>query len=263
MAKPLWTSIHQVESELGNVKVLWLGLDFDGTLAPLALTPDDAMLAEETRSTLTRLSSHRSIEVAVISGRALHDVRSKIGLEGITYVGNHGMQIEGKGIKFEDAIAGALRPAVKEVALLLHRDLSAIPGVFVESKDFSLSIHYRLADPSDVALVESRVETIVAARPEVRARVGAKTIEILPISDANKGAAIQMLLALHPGRKWGVIYIGDDATDEDAFKALPDAITIRVGAHASTSARFHVDSPAEVLEFLNWLLRFMANRQNT
>lgn len=260
MAEPLWLHIEEVESVLCHAKQLWLGLDFDGTLTPIVATPDGAVLDADAGTTLAALCGQDCIDVAIISGRALSDIRSKVALDGITYAGNHGMEISGAGIEFEDSEAHALRPRMDEIETGLRRRLTAISGTFVEHKGLSLSVHYRLAGPIDAGLAAACVHASVANDPDFRVRAGAKVLEILPVKSGDKGSAIRTLLKMRASRNALPIYIGDDLTDEDAFRAIPNGITIRVGANRATSARYYVASQPEVHKFLNWLLNLVSKR---
>lgn len=260
MAEPLWPHIEVIESELLRARSLWLGLDFDGTLAPVVSTPEGASLGEEVRNTLAALSREECMDVAIISGRDLSDIRSKVNLKGITFAGNHGMQIVGSGITFEDTVAHALRPTIDKVEFILRERLRAIPGALIEHKGLSISVHYRLADPDDMPRIESAITELVDAYPAIRTRLGVKVIEILPVASAHKGVAVRKLLEMRADREPLPIYLGDDVTDEDAFKAIPEGLTIRVGESADTCARYHVASPLAVHQFLKWLATHLSNR---
>ncbi|HEU4455204.1 MAG TPA: trehalose-phosphatase [Longimicrobiaceae bacterium] len=242
---------------------LVLLLDFDGTLAPIVPRPEDAAMLPSTRVAVERLLGMPGVEMAVVSGRGMGDARERAALPGIAYAGNHGMEIEGPAVRRIHEEAAEARPALAEVAERLRKDLAAIAGAFVEDKGLTLSIHYRLVDRHRVDDVRLHVMGAVAGNPQLRTMEGKEILEIRPAVDWHKGRAVEFLLGeIDPPAGTPVIYIGDDVTDEDAFRALRDwsggsgeGVVVGDPPADDTSASCYVRNPLEVGEILAALAR--------
>ncbi len=198
-------------------------LDYDGTLSPIAPRPEDAVLPAATREVLGRLGQRWL--TAIISGRSLGDVRDLVGLDHLLYAGNHGLEIEGpadSGIRRN--LAEEFVPEVAAAAAELDADLAGVDGSLVENKRYSLSVHYRLVAPEQAAAVESAVDAAVARHPKLAKRLGKMVFELRPDIAWDKGRAVRWLLESIDDGRTGLlpVYVGDDVTDEDAFKALAD-----------------------------------------
>jgi len=231
-----------------------LFLDFDGTLAPLVEEPSQARLDEATRQTLAEISRHSRILTTIISGRSLHDICSRVGLEGMVYAGNHGLEICGRQLRFEDPAAAARREELAHLSKRLAMKLRDVEGAIVQFKGLTTSVHFRSAAPEDAARIEAVVKAAVASAPaSFRVASNKMAFEIIPPTDWNKGKAV-CWIEQHLGDGKAVsIYLGDDLTDENAFRALPEGITVKVGNNTATSARYWLTDPAAVREFLIWL----------
>ncbi len=217
---------------------LALFLDYDGTLTPIVERPEDAVLAEETRSVLRRLA--RTHTVAIVSGRDLQDVRTRVGIEGLHYAGSHGFDIEGPGgARVHDA-ALASAPKLAAAADEVARDTAALAGVQVERKRFAVAVHFRRARAADVPAVEAAVERALARHPGLRKTGGKMIFELRPDVDWDKGRAVIWLLRALDLEDALPVYIGDDDTDEDAFRALGSrGVGIAVlDAPRATAARY-------------------------
>jgi trehalose 6-phosphate phosphatase len=237
---------------------LFVGLDFDGTLAPIAPRPADAQLAPALRATLVRLAARPDTVLAVLSGRALGDVRERVAVPGIFYAGNHGLEISGPGIERVHPAAAVVVPALRRLRTACTQALDGVEGVIVEDKGVSLSVHYRLvADEDARAHVRATVREVAAAEPEVHVTEGKMVMELRPDVAWHKGAALGFLRsALHEDRAAPALFIGDDRTDEDAFRALPPgswAIIVAEAVPAATAASAWLRDPAEVAALLERL----------
>ncbi len=239
--------------------------DFDGTLTPIVDRPESAFLANDITRLLQRLMHLPGLSVGIVSGRSLGDLKRRVGIPGLVYAGNHGLEIEGPGIDFVSPLALELRPVLSVIHLVLSRALASIRGAFVEDKGLSLSVHYRMVDPSQVQYVNQIVEKTVGpaeAIGKVRLAAGKMVHEIRPALDWNKGKAVRMLMKCYGkgGRRSGLvpIFLGDDLTDEDGFKmieAYGDGVSIFVGPGGRhTAARYYLESSEEV----SGLLRLLA-----
>ncbi len=240
-----------------------LALDFDGTLAPIVPRPGDAALPDASRRALEQILDRGDTDVALVSGRGLDDVRGRVGLADVHYAGNHGMEIDGPGVHRVHAPARDARPALDRCADSLRDRLSALDGVEVEDKGLTLSVHYRRAvDPDAEQIVRDAVAEACGADPGLRATYGKRVVEVRPAIDWDKGRAIRFLLdALGEGLDVPAVFVGDDRTDEDAFRAIRDAAagTVRdavlVGPvpRDGTAATCQVEDPARVTELLQRL----------
>jgi trehalose 6-phosphate synthase/phosphatase len=236
-------------------------LDFDGTLARLVDDPARAEIPAAVRASLARIARADRTLVAVISGRALGDIRARVGLYGLVYAGNHGLEMSGPGWSWAHKGAAGAREALAAALAALRTRLRRVPGVLVEDKGYSASVHYRRTPAPRVEEVRVAVleEVARAAGERLTVRRGKQVLEIRPAVDWDKGAAARWLLERTYGEAWpqraAVVYVGDDRTDEDAFVALgDDAVTVRVGAgSAPTAARYAVRSVEEVHRFLELL----------
>ncbi len=239
-----------------------LFLDYDGTLTPIVARPSLAKLSERERVLLKQLSSLPGVEVAVISGRRLKDVRSRVGLPGLLYAGNHGLEINGPKIRYVHPTAQDFRKLAKELVLKLRLAYTFLPEILIEEKIFSVAIHYRQIRPEKIDFAKIILyRQIGQYLSDGRAILieGKKVWEIRPATEWNKGRTVLWLLATHMAhqeRKVLPIYIGDDLTDEDAFRALKKrGITIKVGdEYKNSEAQYYLSSPSEVYKFLNRLI---------
>ena len=225
-------------------------LDYDGTLTPIVSHPEDAWLSESMRQTLGSLAAR--VPVAILSGRDLDDVRGRVLVDGIVYAGSHGFDIAGAG-GLRRELGAEYLPVLDAAETELREALDEIPGAQLERKHFSVAAHYRNVNENDAFKVALAVDAVGAKHRELRRIDGKKVYELLPDIDWDKGkAALWLLETLLEGRNALPIYIGDDRTDEDAFRALEQrGIGILVSEQSpSTAARYSLKNPAEVEEFL-------------
>jgi trehalose-phosphatase len=227
-----------------------LALDFDGTLAPIVQRPEHAILPKQTAAILRDLNASEEVTLAIVSGRSISDLRQRLGLECI-YAGNHGLEIEGRGISFVHPQAAILRPVLLCACRDLDAAIAGIDGAFVERKELSATVHYRQTP----APLHDRLGRMVfrALKPFANCLdlfPARKAWEVRPRVAWNKGAAIEFLLGRMCCRRPLVICAGDDATDEHMFSAAADGISIRVGSPSDTGARYSVADPAELAVFL-------------
>lgn len=231
-------------------------LDYDGTLTPIVERPDLAVLSDAMRASVRRLAG--LCPVAVVSGRDRADVARLVGLDDLAYAGSHGFDISGPGgLRIEHEQGAAFSAAVERAAERLEAGLDGIEGALVEPKRFAVAVHYRQVAPDDVPAVDQAVAAVLDAVPELRRTDGKKVIELRPRFDWDKGKAVLWLLdALDLDRSGSVpLYLGDDTTDEDAFRALSGrGIGILVGPpERETAAEWMLEDPEAVGRFLETL----------
>ncbi|HZI32073.1 MAG TPA: trehalose-phosphatase, partial [Candidatus Binatia bacterium] len=230
-----------------NNQRLAVFLDYDGTLSPIVPRPEDAVLDEELRGIIRRLA--RQCVVAIVSGRGLADVRERVGLEEIVYAGSHGFEIAGPdGLEEENLEAQAARPALDDAEARIMEKLKAVPGAQLERKKYSVAVHFRNVDEARIQEVDAIVNEMAQRHASLRRSGGKKVFELQPNVDWHKGRAVDWLLKTLGLDQADVLplYLGDDLTDEDAFRALRRSgigIIVRDEPRA-TAARCALESPA-------------------
>lgn len=238
-------------------------LDYDGTLTPIVERPELAVLSAETRRCVEELAS--LCPVAVISGRDLRDVRNLVGLEGIYYAGSHGFEMEGPAGKHFSLCQGdEFLPLLDEIEAQLRARVAEIAGAEIERKKFSIAVHYRRVSPPQAPEVERVVDEELALRPRLRKTLGKKVFDLQPRIDWHKGKALGHLLkALDLDRPDVLpLFLGDDLTDEDAFRAIGDrgiGIVVRDSVRP-TAAHYALESAEEVRRFLGMLAELLRQR---
>jgi alpha,alpha-trehalase len=254
-AEPLPSALDAFEeiSRQAEERRIAVFLDYDGTLSPIVETPEQAVMPEDAREAVTELSRHCA--VGIISGRDLKDVWDKVQIDSIVYAGSHGFDIAGpKGLQVEHAVGEEFLPVLDTAEKELSGKLDSIQGVLVERKKFAIAIHYRRARPENVEGVETIVDEIAEKHPELRKSYGKKIFELQPQIDWHKGKALFSLLGTLKLDEEDVLpfYIGDDVTDEDAFRALRGrgiGIVVQDKPY-ETAAVYSLKNPDEVCEFL-------------
>ncbi len=237
-------------------------LDIDGTLCEIVERPDAALIPHAARASLAALahSARAGVHLAFVTGRSVADARRMIGLEGVVIYGNHGME------RLSDS--GTIRgpkgweemgPNLRSSALELTQILATIPGTSLEDKQLTLTVHYRGMDMAALPELSNRVGEI-ARRYGLRASPGKRVINLVPgTAEGKGGAALEFVHDVAcDAAAASILFVGDDVTDEDAFRALssfPDAVTVRVGSTvAESAARYSIDTSGDVHELLALLV---------
>lgn len=240
---------------------LLIGLDYDGTLTPIVDNPANAWIDSDLRTSLRRLSRFPSATVAIAGGRALNDLSMRVGLPDLFYVANHGLQITGPGIEFVDPTAAQAKEALKHIALRLLAELSCIAGIQIEDKTLSLGIHYRRVHPDKRILIGPIIVSALREWDDRFVVTGGNHVwEVRPKVDWSKGAAIRWIKDRIAKPDTVVVYVGDDETDEVAFRAFPEDVTIKVGACRDTAARYQVGGTADVKRLLQSFITILSPR---
>jgi trehalose-phosphatase len=253
----LFNHLREVLDRVRASKKIFFFLDYDGTLTDIVPHPDDACLSEEMKTTLTLLKRSPKVSLAMVSGRSLRDIRNRVGLKGIYYVGNHGMEIFDPQSGIRQLLPKSVIRGLEVISDRLNFEFKGIEGILVENKKYTLSIHYRNVDPRWTPSIQMRLhqEIRVSVIPLQLCR-GKKVFEIRPKSEVDKGTAVLSLLGKEKNSGILPIYIGDDRTDEDAFRSLKrKGITVLVGRpHPVASlAQYSVGGPSEVHQFLQMI----------
>lgn len=243
-------------------KSILLFLDYDGTLSPIAKTPDAAKTPERALKLLKTLSKRPDIRLAIISGRSLSNISRRIGIRKIIYAGNHGLEIRGPLIKRLFKSDPSFNAAKKNIVKRLRRLTCGIKGMLIEDKGLTLAVHFKLSKKKDAPRIKKAL--VSAALPylkkrSIRIKRGKGVREIHPPTGWNKGKAVLWILRNSKSHKWKrrnilPVYIGDDATDEDAFRALKGkGLTVFVGRHKKSQADYRLKNPGAVIKFLGML----------
>jgi trehalose 6-phosphate phosphatase len=231
--------LARLRSEPGRAAVL---LDVDGTLAPIVALPELAAVPEETREEVRRLAGRYAL-VAAVSGRAGSDAERLVGVEGVVYVGVHGLELAPEAERWREVL----------------RPFAAGEWPWLEDKGLTVAFHWRGAPDEEAARRELEAIAARAAEAGLEARWGRKVLELRPPVEADKGTAVRALLAERGLER--ALYAGDDTTDLDAFRGLDGLeLAVRVAVASPEgppglreAADVVVDSPAELLELLGTL----------
>jgi trehalose-phosphatase len=246
--KSLYACWGQIAARLRSVGSIALFLDFDGTLVGIRAHPEDVSLARSTRLVIARLARHPRVRLWVVSGRKLADLRNKTGIARVGYLGLHGSEGRPRA-----PLEPGVRTMLERAKVDLGNQVGHLSGIRIEDKGATVAVHYRAAADPELALARDSIRGMMGAlNGHFRILEGKKVWEILPRELGNKGTAVRWELGRFSSPVLP-IYIGDDATDEPAFAALPDGLTIHVGPRALSRAKFQLHDPNEVRNFLEKL----------
>ncbi len=256
----LFSNIEKIKKNLKD-KFIYLFLDFDGTLSEIARKPSLAVFPEANRESLESLKRKKNFRVAIISGRSLKNLKKVIGIKGIYYSGNHGLQFSA-GHSYSCRIPKGYRKILRKIKKESAQRFGRIKGVLIEDKEITLSIHYRMVDKKDIFAIKKGFDDII--RPfiksgSVKLIKGKKVFEVKPPVDWNKGKAVLSLMReekrISKNSNLIPLYIGDDITDRDAFRAIRgEGLTIFVGREKGMlGAQYYLKNTKEVTKFLKIL----------
>lgn len=248
----------RVSKRLSAAKSKLFLFDIDGTLAPIAKTPHSVKIPSRTLVLLEALSKSPLTKVGVISGRSLETARRMVGLKRLIYSGNHGLEIHGPRLK-KFVHPSANRQARSFVTFVPHLQqmIRTVPGVWIENKGLTISIHYRGVQSPHMSRFQRMAKNIIALTRRNRFLVtqGKKVLEIRPRLSWDKGAALDYIRRrISPAPC--VVFIGDDVTDEAAFGRLrPHDLGIRVGKRPGSKATHYLRRQSEVNPLLKRFLK--------
>jgi trehalose 6-phosphate phosphatase len=233
-SRPL--TLDEATAEFNSRPDVVIGVDFDGTLAPLVDHPDLAIPEPRAVSALRIIAGQPGRTLAVVSGRGLEDLRERLGdIEGAVFIGEHGNDVG------EESEADLL---VSTMATLVQDLARALPGALTEIKTRSVTFHYRNVDEGSARPALETIRAWVERHPEVLVIEGKQVLE-LTTATRTKGDAILELAGARP-----IIYLGDDTTDETVFTVLrPGDVGIKVG-DGETEAAYRVEDVAGVVAIL-------------
>ncbi|WP_225741216.1 trehalose-phosphatase [Halorussus halophilus] len=276
-------NLHALVEGLVAAEGLFVLLDFDGTLASIESRPDDATMPDPTREAIVRLADAPNVEVGVVSGRALADVRQRLAVDErvavsdangdthsgesvrerseIAYAGNHGLELYADGQRVVHPVARETQGTIEHLCDQLTERLLGIDGALVERKGVTATVHTRLVADEAVPFVSAIVESLASTYDDVRLTTGKDVLELRPAVAWDKGEAVHWLAdeVVPDGEQWFPVYLGDDTTDEAAFAALADhdrGFGVKVGSHPPTDAPYRVSDPEAVRQLLSWLAAY-------
>lgn len=248
---PALESLERIEGLLGGAPAVFL--DYDGTLTPIVDDPAAATISDDDRSILRSLAD--KVPLAIVSGRGLDDVRTLVGVDGLTYSGSHGFEIElGDGRRIDQDQAASAVPQLDEAEKALIDGSQDLTGVLIERKPYAIAVHTRRAASDEVRDKAGALAAAVSADFDQLVLRGGKEIhELRPALDWDKGAALSHLLGLLPNDPVP-LYVGDDETDEDAFLACRReggfGVLVGSASGAESWADFTLDHRRETFELL-------------
>ncbi len=246
--------MREVIQRAKSSRNILLFLDYDGTLVPIKKSPEIALLPPLKRNILNDL--RKKFFLCIVSGRSLSEIRKYVGIKDISYIGNHGLEIYLKDRYWTHPEATRVKPILHKTLKMIKSKTKDFRGAFVENKGLSGSIHYRLLPPKRRSQLREIVfEVIASSRRWLKVTEGKMVLEIRPKVDWNKGRGVLKVFEwLHLKEELLLIYIGDDETDEDAFRALGRiGITVVVARKRHSNARYRIQSVSEVWRFLKTL----------
>lgn len=247
-----WKSLSDRVSEGERLAII---TDFDGTLAPIRRRASQARLSQRVRQALERLTADGHL-VAVVSGRPLEDLETRVGIAGVWYAGSHGYFLRSPDGWRLSLLRHEERRRILHVTHRLKVTLGQLPGIIVEAKPGAVAVHYRLASPAMRRRIGPLVRGILGGFPGLRVFPGRMVWEILPAGHVDKYLAARFILRVarqRDPRPWmWPIYLGDDVSDEGVFARWP-GISVAVGQRPKTAARYFVRSPVQVADCLERL----------
>ncbi|KNA16666.1 hypothetical protein SOVF_087040 [Spinacia oleracea] len=280
------TSFEEI-IDFAEGKKVAIFLDYDGTLSPIVDDPDRALMSDDMRSAVRNVAKY--FPTAIISGRNRDKVCDLVGLSELHYAGSHGMDIMSPVHKLsnghsntndstdkQDKEVSLFQPAteflpmIDEVFRTLVEKTKGIKGVNVENHKFCASVHYRNVDEKNWPTIAQLVHEVLKSFPRLRLTHGRKVLEVRPVFDWDKGKAVEFLLeslGLSKCEEVLPIFIGDDKTDEDAFRVLRNGNRgygiIVSPIPKETKAFYSLRDTSEVKQFLEGLVQWKEQRYNS
>jgi len=236
---------ENLSGRIKKASSIWIFLDFDGTLVGYYDRPEDVKLGEESRQILLRLSRHRRVRLAIVSGRRNSVLREYFPMPRVKLLGLFGWEKNGR-----PPLSPGTKSALRKLSAALAPLPKLFPGILIENKGISYAVHFRGMPSETQRRVRARVRRLVAGLGRDFGVIQSNhASEIVPRQVRGKGVAMREFTR-SLAKPFLPIYVGDDLTDEPAFVALKRGITVRVGDFSYTKARFRLKDPEEVRAFL-------------
>lgn len=251
--KHLFENWEGIQDRIQNAHFFPLLSDYDGTLTPIVSRPELALCPPEVKTLLKKLRDLPNVYLAIISGRALEDIRKIIDIPQITYVGNHGLSIQNPAGIQNKILSPKRQKEFGRISQELRESLGTIPGILFEDKGLILAVHYRNSRKEDIARIREVLwDRLKEWNGSWETAQGKMVIEIRPKFDFHKGNAVIEILKMFSPKGLLPFYLGDDQTDEDAFREIKGVgITVYVGLGETISgAEYYLRTHLEVVAFL-------------
>ena len=255
-----------IEKKIRNADSLVLFLDYDGTLVPFKDKPTEVRTPEKIKKILRELITNPKILVVIVTGRPQHDIKQLLKIKGLSFIALHGLQTEtSNGEQYSWKQANQTRFLIQRIKKTMQEELSQETGAFLEDKDLTVVLHYRLLHPDRISDLQKKFKNIVQSNDKEKILEiisGAKVLEVRP-KGWNKGKAIELFLAKQQKKNILPLYIGDDITDEDAFRILGKrgiSIYVMNESTRKTAAQYWVKNPDDIYFFLKSLARISQKR---
>lgn len=232
---------------------LVLVFDYDGTLTPLVAHPNLAYLDSTLRGVLARLAATPRVTVGMVSGRGLDDLIGMVGLEGLSYSGSTGLELELAGERLIPAEALASRILLDSLSTALEQPLAAYPGAWVEKKPFGFTVHYRQLARDQIKPLQAQVMALLEPQAiALHILDGPLAIEVVPAIDRDKGTALQAIVAHSGAESVTLLYAGDAANDAPALVVAAElgGIALGIGPEPPTEAAYRLPDPTTLAELL-------------
>jgi trehalose-phosphatase len=256
----LFDARDSITARLAQAGHILLCVDFDGTICSIRARPQDARLPGNIRLLLHKIARKKGISCAIVTGRGLKDIKRKVGLNDLIFAANHGLEITRGNKNFVYPEAKKFIPVIAAISRKLAGQVSDFPGAVLEKKGLTLSLHYRLVKAKPLA--ELRGIFRQAVKPyldagRIKLTSGKKVWEVRPPVDWDKGKAVLWLSQKIRHKDTLAVYMGDDLTDEDGFRAVNKlgGISILVGRKRKSLAGYHLKGAKDVRKFLGEIER--------
>lgn len=251
-----WDHENEILPKIKRSSHVLLGLDFDGTLVSIEKHPAQVKLISKNKAILEKLSTIPNIDIVILSGRSLQDLKKYISLPHAMLAGNHGFEWEKDGHKKDESLPKSLKSNLRKILQNLKN--IKVKGFLIEDKLLSISCHYRNVPQKEVSKVKKEIYKIL--HPYLKEKIvelipGKKVIDIRPKRNWTKGHFLENYIQSFKNMyDLLVIYIGDDTTDEDVFSKLSNGLTIRVGKKKGSRAKYYLKSWRQTYTLLSRLL---------
>lgn len=246
MTRPLRFS--DIQDAVADAPAILIATDFDGTICSLADRPDSVETPSRAIATLKRLAARRGIVLAVLSGRSLRDVRSRLEIDAICS-GNHGLEIGGRGFDFVHPEAARLAPKLRQMCGAIEDAIAPWPEAWIEDKHLTATVHMRGCPTDQWMAIRDAIRSVVRPVDDVFfLRNGRAAFEIAPRTGWDKGSAVRYIERELQLEDALILCVGDDETDESMFRSVPDGITVRVAPNGDSDAQYSLENSAAVLD---------------
>jgi trehalose-phosphatase len=252
MTQPFFAALPDVAARIAKAPRLLVCLDVERTL--LSAEDKSARAPQQLLRQLRTLSAHPRLTVALFSSRNRAELQAQIGIPGLVYVGNLGLEISGDGFLLVEPTAAGYSEELARLGARLIAKLANISGVRVEDKGLTIRIAAAQVAESESEEVRRIIhEALATANHPFHLTRRDNVYEIRPRVPWTKANAVLWIKERLEAPNSLVVYISDDERDDETAAALPEAITVKVGGPPETLAHYRLEGPADVWPLLNWL----------